>query len=203
MYVAPERVLRTTMGFNLHRGIVASAHRTPLPEPESLLASATGWRCSSDSTTTRTSARCSATRAPSASTRSLLDPQTADPLYRRCVRVSMGHVLRMPVRALHRVAGRHRHVAAPRLHRHRAHAVARRSADRRDRGVSTGEDCDRPRCRRARPDQRDPRPGDVCVRIPMAAGRLAERRHCSRDRVPPPRRGRLAAARRHLHAGRH
>src|SRR5262249_16988736 len=26
----------------------------------------------------------------------LLDPQTADPLYRRCVRVSMGHVLRVP-----------------------------------------------------------------------------------------------------------
>src|SRR5262249_1878044 len=26
----------------------------------------------------------------------LLDPQTADPLYRRCVRVSMGHVLHVP-----------------------------------------------------------------------------------------------------------
>ena len=26
----------------------------------------------------------------------LLDPTCADPLYRRCVRVSMGHVLRVP-----------------------------------------------------------------------------------------------------------
>ena len=26
----------------------------------------------------------------------LLDPQTADPLYRRCVRVSMGHVMHVP-----------------------------------------------------------------------------------------------------------
>ena len=31
VYVAPEPVLRETLGFNLHRGVIASAHRTPLP----------------------------------------------------------------------------------------------------------------------------------------------------------------------------
>ena len=58
------------------------------------------WRCWRASTTTRTSARCSATPRRSASTRVLLGPRCADPLYRRSVRVSMGHVLRVPFAAL-------------------------------------------------------------------------------------------------------
>ncbi|HEY2813678.1 MAG TPA: RNA methyltransferase [Acidimicrobiales bacterium] len=96
VYVAPESVMRTTMGFNLHRGIIASAHRTALPDAESLLE-----RASSVAVLERLNdhenlgslfrnARAFGIDAV------LLDPQTADPLYRRCVRVSMGHVLRVP-----------------------------------------------------------------------------------------------------------
>ena len=62
-----------------------------------------GARCSPSaraSTTTRTSARCSATPPRSASTGCCSGPRCSDPLYRRSVRVSMGHVLRVPFATL-------------------------------------------------------------------------------------------------------
>ena len=96
MYVAPERVLRTTMGFNLHRGIVASAHRTPLPEPESLLAKATRVAVLERLNDHENLGSLFRNARAFGLDAVLLDPQTADPLYRRCVRVSMGHVLRVP-----------------------------------------------------------------------------------------------------------
>ena len=130
MYVAEDDVLRQIVGFDLHRGAVASGR--------SLAASARV-------------ARCSAARGASPWSRSsndyenlgvlfrnaaafgidavLLDPETADPLYRRCVRVSIGHVLTRPVDP-RRVA---RRGAQPRLQPARAHPGRRRGAARRDR----------------------------------------------------------------------
>ncbi|HEX5615842.1 MAG TPA: rRNA methyltransferase, partial [Acidimicrobiia bacterium] len=37
VYVAPPEVLRRVVGFDLHRGAVASADRFPLPDPTDLL----------------------------------------------------------------------------------------------------------------------------------------------------------------------
>jgi tRNA G18 (ribose-2'-O)-methylase SpoU len=96
VYIAPERVLRTTMGFNLHRGIVASAHRTPLPEPESLFATATRVAVLERLNDHENLGSLFRNARAFGLDAVLLDPQTADPLYRRCVRVSMGHVLRVP-----------------------------------------------------------------------------------------------------------
>jgi tRNA G18 (ribose-2'-O)-methylase SpoU len=96
VYVAPEAVLRTTMGFNLHRGIVASAHRTPLPEPESLLLDATRVAVLERLNDHENLGSLFRNARAFGLDAVLLDPQTADPLYRRCVRVSMGHVLRVP-----------------------------------------------------------------------------------------------------------
>ncbi len=96
VYVAPEAVLRATVGFNLHRGIVAAAERAPAPSLDEVLR------------TSRTLAiveRLNDHENLGALFRNarafgvdavLLDPETADPLYRRAVRVSMGHVLRVP-----------------------------------------------------------------------------------------------------------
>ena len=53
----------------------------------------------------------------------VLDPTCIDPYYRRTVRVSMGEVLLLHRRPLHRVADRHRHAARPRV---RDVGVARR-----------------------------------------------------------------------------
>ncbi len=96
VYVAPEPVLRNTLGFNLHRGVIASAHRTPLPDPATLLERSTaiavleGLNDHENLGSLFRNARAFGIEAV------LLDPQTADPLYRRCIRVSMGHVLRLP-----------------------------------------------------------------------------------------------------------
>jgi tRNA G18 (ribose-2'-O)-methylase SpoU len=96
VYVAPESVLRTTMGFNLHRGIVASAHRTPLPDPETLLTNATRVAVLERLNDHENLGSLFRNARAFGLDAVLLDPQTADPLYRRCVRVSMGHVLRVP-----------------------------------------------------------------------------------------------------------
>jgi tRNA G18 (ribose-2'-O)-methylase SpoU len=96
VYIAPEAVLRTTMGFNLHRGIVASAHRRPLPEPESVVADATRVAVLERLNDHENLGSLFRNARAFGLDAVLLDPQTADPLYRRCVRVSMGHVLRVP-----------------------------------------------------------------------------------------------------------
>src|SRR5205814_1922218 len=40
LFVGDMDLLRSTVGFNLHRGVVASAQRLPLPHPMTLLAGA-------------------------------------------------------------------------------------------------------------------------------------------------------------------
>jgi tRNA G18 (ribose-2'-O)-methylase SpoU len=96
VYVAPESVLRETLGFNLHRGVIASAHRTSLPDPATLLEQSNsiavleGLNDHENLGSLFRNARAFGIDAV------LFDPQTADPLYRRCIRVSMGHVLRVP-----------------------------------------------------------------------------------------------------------
>ncbi|MGH9137033.1 MAG: TrmH family RNA methyltransferase [Acidimicrobiales bacterium] len=97
VYVVDENVLRATVGFNLHRGVVAAADRPPLPDPASLLgdrvdrvAVLEGVNDHENLGGLFRNARAFGIHAV------LLDPTTADPLYRRSVRVSMGHVLHVP-----------------------------------------------------------------------------------------------------------
>jgi tRNA G18 (ribose-2'-O)-methylase SpoU len=96
LYVGDMALLRATVGFNLHRGVVASAQRLP---PSDALAIVQGARRIAvleqlndveNLGNLFRSARAFGIEAV------LLDPQTADPLYRRCVRVSMGHVMHVP-----------------------------------------------------------------------------------------------------------
>lgn len=96
LYVGSLDLVRTTVGFNLHRGVVASAQRLPEPDPLSLVRVARRIAILEDLNDVENlgnlfrSARAFGVEAV------LLDPRTADPLYRRCVRVSMGHVLHVP-----------------------------------------------------------------------------------------------------------
>jgi tRNA G18 (ribose-2'-O)-methylase SpoU len=96
VYVAADAVLRRVVGFDLHRGAVASADRWEPPSAESVLA---GTRRVAvlervnDHENLGVLFRSAAALGVDAV---LLDPECSDPLYRRCVRVSIGHVLRIP-----------------------------------------------------------------------------------------------------------
>ena len=93
VYVADRDVLAATVGFNMHRGVVAAAHRRPLPSLTEVLKAATriavleGLNDPENLGLIARSARAFGFDAL------VLDPTCIDPYYRRTVRVSMGEVL--------------------------------------------------------------------------------------------------------------
>jgi tRNA G18 (ribose-2'-O)-methylase SpoU len=96
VYVASDEVLRRVVGFNLHRGTVASADRWPLPAPGELLRGPRRiavLQAVNDHENLGVIFRSAAALGVDAV---LLDAQCSDPLYRRCVRVSIGQVLTLP-----------------------------------------------------------------------------------------------------------
>ena len=96
LYVGDMPLVRATVGFNLHRGVVASALRRPEPDPRSLLATARRVAVLENLNDVENLGNLVRSARAFGVDAVLLDPQTADPLYRRCVRVSMGHVLHVP-----------------------------------------------------------------------------------------------------------
>jgi tRNA G18 (ribose-2'-O)-methylase SpoU len=93
VYVAAPEVMNAVAGFDIHRGALASAARRPLPDPATLLARATRvcvLEGISDHENLGAVFRNAAALGMGAL---LLAPGCCDPLYRRAVRVSMGHVL--------------------------------------------------------------------------------------------------------------
>jgi tRNA G18 (ribose-2'-O)-methylase SpoU len=96
VYVAPVDVLREVVGFDLHRGAVASVARWPLPPVEDVLAHARRVAvCErlNDHENLGVLFRSAGALGIDAV---LLDAACADPLYRRCVRVSIGHACTVP-----------------------------------------------------------------------------------------------------------
>lgn len=102
MVVAPD-VMRATVGFDLHRGVVAAADRRPLPTLGELVAGAVATEGAvrlavleglNDPENLGMIAR--AARAFGVAGL-VIDPTCIDPYYRRTVRVSMGEVLLLPV----------------------------------------------------------------------------------------------------------
>jgi len=108
VYVAPPGVLRRVVGFDLHRGAGAAGDRWPLPEPSALLAGARRIAVVQKLGDHENLGGVFRSAAAFGVDAVLLDPECADPLYRRCVRVSIGHVLTVPwgrVRGLDDVRG--------------------------------------------------------------------------------------------------
>lgn len=95
-FVASERTLEALTGFHLHRGAVAAMHR---PVPLSLEQVLSGARRIAvvedmvDHTNLGAVFRSAAALGVDAV---LVSPRSADPLYRRAVRVSMGSVFQVP-----------------------------------------------------------------------------------------------------------
>jgi tRNA G18 (ribose-2'-O)-methylase SpoU len=105
VYVADKWVLSDVIGFRLTRGALASADRLPPADLGALLAGpdpAAPRRLAvleglNDHENLGSIARSAVALGIDAL---LLDPRCADPLYRRSVRVSMGHVLTLPFAVL-------------------------------------------------------------------------------------------------------
>lgn len=96
VFAGPPELLRGVTGYPIHRGIIASVGRLPLPDPSSLLAGARRVlvvEAVNDHENLGALFRNAAAFGVDAV---LLDPRCADPLYRRSVRVSLGHVLHVP-----------------------------------------------------------------------------------------------------------
>jgi tRNA G18 (ribose-2'-O)-methylase SpoU len=100
VYVSSAEVMATVVGFHLNRGVLATADRAPRPglgtlaERASLLAVLEGV---GDHENLGSIFRNAAALGVDGV---LLGPGCSDPLYRRSVRVSMGHVLRVPFTSL-------------------------------------------------------------------------------------------------------
>jgi tRNA G18 (ribose-2'-O)-methylase SpoU len=91
-YVVDEGVLASTTGFLVHRGALASFSRKPLPEPGDLLATARRVVVMEDLVDHTNVGAIFRSAAALGWEAVLLTPRSADPLYRRAVRTSMGAV---------------------------------------------------------------------------------------------------------------
>ncbi len=96
VYTAPAEVLEATAGFPLHRGVVACVTRPEPVAPEALTATARTVLAVEGVNDHENLGSLFRNAAAFGVDAVLLDPTCADPWYRRCVRVSMGHVLGVP-----------------------------------------------------------------------------------------------------------
>lgn len=94
--VAPPEVLRATIGFSLHRGVLAAVDRPAPTDPAPLLAGAGTLLAVEGINDHENLGGLFRVAAAFGVDAVLLDPTCADPWYRRSVRVSLGHVLHVP-----------------------------------------------------------------------------------------------------------
>jgi tRNA G18 (ribose-2'-O)-methylase SpoU len=96
LYTATQPVLESITGFHVHRGILASFHRRPLPTLDDLIADARNLAVLEGLNTHTNLGALFRSAAALGIDAIVLSPNCADPLYRRAVRVSMGEVFAIP-----------------------------------------------------------------------------------------------------------
>lgn len=96
VYVASADVMARAVGFHLNRGVLASADRVPTQPVEELIGSAKRIAVLEGVNDHENLGSLFRNAAALGVDAVLLGPNCADPLYRRAVRVSMGHVLAVP-----------------------------------------------------------------------------------------------------------
>jgi tRNA G18 (ribose-2'-O)-methylase SpoU len=105
VYVGSREVVEATVGFRIHRGVVAVAERPRPADPAALLAAAARTPVAGGAPVVAVLEGLNDHENIGALFRNaaafgvgavLLDPTCADPLYRRSIRVSVGHVLHVP-----------------------------------------------------------------------------------------------------------
>jgi tRNA G18 (ribose-2'-O)-methylase SpoU len=96
VYAASSELMRAITGFSVHRGVLASFDRKPLPEAGEVLRGARRVVVLEDvSNHTNVGAIVRSASALGIDAL-LLDPASCDPLYRRSLRISMGEALSLP-----------------------------------------------------------------------------------------------------------
>ncbi|WP_018682578.1 TrmH family RNA methyltransferase [Actinokineospora enzanensis] len=96
IYVASAEVMAEAVGFHLNRGVLAAADRAPAPDPASLMENARTVAVLEGVGDHENLGALFRNAAALGVDAVLLGPGCSDPLYRRSVRVSMGHVLAVP-----------------------------------------------------------------------------------------------------------
>ncbi|MFI7609049.1 TrmH family RNA methyltransferase [Micromonospora sp. NPDC049366] len=105
VYAASPQVLQQATGFHVHRGVLASFRRKPLPTAAEVLADARRVVVLEDVNNHTNLGAIFRGAAALGVDAVLLSPTCADPLYRRSVRVSMGEVFAVPYAKLDRWPG--------------------------------------------------------------------------------------------------
>jgi tRNA G18 (ribose-2'-O)-methylase SpoU len=100
VFLVDKWTLSDIVGFRVTRGILASATRPAPPSLDALLGGARRLAVLESLNDFENLGAVFRNAAAFGVDAVLLDPQCADPLYRRSVRVSMGHVLRVPFAVL-------------------------------------------------------------------------------------------------------
>ncbi len=96
VYMAASACFDAIAGFPVHRGVLALGGRQPLPEPRAMLAGVDTTVVVEGVNDHENLGAIFRNAAALGAGAVLLDPSSCDPLYRRCVRVSVGQVLRVP-----------------------------------------------------------------------------------------------------------
>jgi tRNA G18 (ribose-2'-O)-methylase SpoU len=96
IYLASDELLETVTGFHVHRGALAAVHRRPVPEFAELISACRRLVVVEDLVNHTNLGAIFRAAAALGMDGVLLSPQSADPLYRRSVRVSMGAVFGVP-----------------------------------------------------------------------------------------------------------
>ncbi|HEY0638525.1 MAG TPA: RNA methyltransferase [Pseudonocardiaceae bacterium] len=100
LYAVSADLMATVVGFHLNRGVLASADRVPCRPPAELVAGARVVAVLEGINDHENLGSLFRNAAALGVDAVLLGGRCADPLYRRSVRVSMGHVLRVPFAVL-------------------------------------------------------------------------------------------------------
>lgn len=96
VYAASQDVMESVTGFHVHRGVLASFRRRPLPSVADILGTARRIAILEDLNNHTNLGAVFRGAAALDIDAILLSPSCADPLYRRSVRVSMGEVFAIP-----------------------------------------------------------------------------------------------------------
>lgn len=101
-YAGSAELMAQVVGFHLNRGVLATADRAPVPPVPELIARSQHVAVLEGINDHENLGALFRNAAALGVDAVLLGPGCADPLYRRSVRVSMGHVLRVPFAPLRR-----------------------------------------------------------------------------------------------------
>jgi tRNA G18 (ribose-2'-O)-methylase SpoU len=96
VYSLPSAAMADVTGVHFHRGVLAVGERTPLPSVAALVAGAARLLVLEAVNDHENIGALFRNAAAFGVDGIVLDPTTADPLYRRATRVSLGHVLHVP-----------------------------------------------------------------------------------------------------------